>query len=270
MGLELALCPGSVPEDPWLETPRGAGGGGSLVDDRRSGELDESPREAPRSAPNADRPGEYRLAIRIVDGEIDPGDELRIEVYVVGYGKIRGSKVSLHPPPYFVDAEKSKVVSTMRKVENRLLWGGQEQRMDSEGLTIFMPGVQREMWEENTPYFDVYPHNEAAKNVLGIATIATEMKYGEAPIAMTLKVVDKAPTGTHTLQFFFTYFNGNEWKSDSQSVDVLVRNWVRRHEFATVLGGVLIGLIALLATILSLVFDVLSYVAEHGAPWMCV
>jgi hypothetical protein len=230
------------------------------VDNRPSDEFDRAPTAAPRMAPNADRPGEYRLAIRILDAEIDPGDELRLEIYIVGYGKIRGSKVSFRPPLYFIDPEGSKAVFGARGAGGRLLWGGKQERMNPEGFTVLMSGLQKEGWED-TPYIDVLPPEQADKDALGIATIATEKKYGAAPIGITLKVQDEAPTGTHNLQFFFTYFNGNEWKSDIQSVDVLVRNWVRRHELFTVVGGVLVALVALLATILSLVFDVLSYIA---------
>jgi hypothetical protein len=133
------------------------------VNDRPSGELDKSPTEAPRMAPNPDRPGEYRIAIRIVDGEIDPGDKLRLEIYILGYGKIRGSKVSFRPPPYFIDPEGSKGVFALREEEDRLLWGGQEQMMGPEGFTFLMSGIRGEGWDDATPYIDVYPPEEADK-----------------------------------------------------------------------------------------------------------
>jgi len=222
----------------------------------------------PREAPNADRPGEYRLAVRATDAEVDPGDEIRLELYITGYGDIHGSKLAFYPPAYFIDVRSSRIIMDLKRVEAKgevtILWGGREERLSEEtGGTMVFPGFQMKTWERPTVFFDMPRDPARSKETKqGPPNLFTEMKHQHAPVELILKVRDKVPSGNHNIQLFFTYFNGSEWKSDSQSVDVLVRNWVRRHELSTVIVGVSAAILALLATIGSLIFDVLSYIAS--------
>ena len=218
------------------------------------------PTGAPREAPNADRPGDYRIAIRTVEGEVDPGGEIRLEIFVIGYGVIRGSKLGFYPPPYFIDAEASKAFGDPVIAEGQWRWGaGEGITIGEAGFSTIFAGVQGDTWEESSRYIDIAP-DPPDKERLGVAHITTETKIGEhAPIEMILKVRDGAPTGNHNLHVYFTYYNGSEWKTDSQTVVVLVRNWVRRHETVTVVVGLIVAATALIASLGSFILDLLSY-----------
>ena len=47
----------------------------------------------PRTGENADKPGCYELMIRSSSSVINPGDEVRLLVFVTGYGSINNPKL---------------------------------------------------------------------------------------------------------------------------------------------------------------------------------
>jgi hypothetical protein len=74
------------------------------------------PTTSPREGTHAKCPGDYRLAYRAAQAEVDPGEELRIELYITGYGEISGAKLTFYPPTYFIEQEKSRVMHGLTEV----------------------------------------------------------------------------------------------------------------------------------------------------------
>jgi hypothetical protein len=121
--------------------------------------------KSPREAPNADRPGDYSLAIRAREAEGDPGDYIHLELYITGYGQIHGSKLVFYPPTYFIDEERSFIRSELDPGEEQGNWSGQWQwgSIDRQlgwetGLTMLMSGgISSDTWEDKHPsnYFDI-------------------------------------------------------------------------------------------------------------------
>jgi hypothetical protein len=200
----------------------------------------------PRLAENANQPGEYRVAIRIVQAEVDPGDQLRVEIYVTGYGQIYGSKLIFYPPPYFIDEEQSTVFHGLDvqevEGERRFVFGTTEQRFKDfggdPGMLLTIGGIALPGWEKATPYVDVdFQSDTATSKAIGLTFM--EQKLLRAPIELLLKVRKKAPSGHHDLRFYLTYFNGEVWKTDSQAVSLSVRNLFQRHPYITwIIGSV--------------------------------
>ena len=71
--------------------------------------------------------------------------------------------------------------------------------------------------------------------------ILTETKQQEAPIKYHLTTLKNIKPGVYYLDFYFSYFNGDVWRSDCRKVEFKVQNCLERH-------SVLIGWLALLAT----------------------
>jgi hypothetical protein len=71
-------------------------------------------------------------------------------------------------------------------------------------------------------YFDITNNSEEPAPV---RVIGTEKKSPRAPLEFTLQTHKESPTGTHELHFYLTYFNGQEWRTDSKSVKLTVPNW---------------------------------------------
>ena len=58
----------------------------------------------PQNTQFADKPGEYRLAVRSTEAEVAPGSKIDLEIYITGYGQIRGPKIVFYPPKYFISS----------------------------------------------------------------------------------------------------------------------------------------------------------------------
>lgn len=205
----------------------------------------------PRRARNADNPGEYRLAIRSRESEVDPGGELHIEIYITGYGDIQDSKLTFYPPPYFIDEERSSVAYDMRLEEGNVRFGAKKLPFNAitnnVGLVMTWSGLHISNalnWQKPTYYFDVdaFDSTREDKDLRGIATEYSLGGY--APLEFTLRVSEGAPSGSHSLRFFFTYFNGSAWLIDNRVTTILVRSWVRKYERLAVTAGLVLAVVA--------------------------
>ena len=193
----------------------------------------------PQNARFANAPGEYKLAIRVSKAEIDPGGEVNLEIFVTGYGEIRGAKLVVYPPPYFIDLHTSKVIHDLEageQPEDPVVFGETEKTFEEVGsgeqegvVHITFGGYKGDNWGFYSTFFDVPPTDINGD----VWVIATETRSGRAPITMPLKARCKAPPGDHNLRFYLTYYNGSQWKIDSQSVSITARAWFRRHEGLT-------------------------------------
>jgi hypothetical protein len=235
-----------------------------IVDDARTTGQKIDDWQKPRNTTFDEKPGEYRLAIRALQADINPGDEFRLDIYITGYGEIRGPKVTFYPPPYFVQTDKSKVTHDLKvdTNENKVSFGAQEdmltsQHMDEYGTCcLVLIGYKAKNWGYATPFFDYSGRADGTirapmSQELDVYPLATEWSVnGRAPIELHLKTKSRIPSGNYILHFCLTYFNGEEWKVDKQSISLAVPNWFKRHEWATWTAGVAGVLLALVGLFL--------------------
>lgn len=234
-----------------------------------------NPSNQPRKGKDAEKPGEYNLVIRVLTPEVNPGDVIHMEVYITGYGKIRGPKFIFTPPPNFIDEDESALVHGFVRPEegesislNVLEFGGDLAKLSEVGFIIRLTGItghwvgdDREvLWEEPSIFWDTdVPYADQTP------IIATEQKRGRAVMEIYLKT-RKRPwwgrlpflrtepgifPGTHSFQGHLTYFNGDQWKCASQSVNVTVPNFFKRHEgvaWTAAILGVLATVVGLFVT----------------------
>lgn len=175
----------------------------------------------------AEKPGDYRLVIRPSKPEIAPGEALNLEIYVTGYGTIHNAKVSFYPPQSFV-------------------LGPVPSEIAAESAAI-LTSTEGDFWAasfRNNKDFKDFDTDSILVNM-----IDSEMGIKKPPLELPLRTRPDIPTGTHGLQFFFTYFNGSEWRTNSQSVSIMVPNWFKRHESWT-WGAAIIGVLLALASLL--------------------
>lgn len=210
----------------------------------------------PQTAKDWDKPGEYSLAVRVLKSEVNPGEEVVLEVYVTGYGEIRGPKFMFSPPPSLIDVAQSKVIHGVKSPAEgtkvtpyNAIFGSDKDEMSDTGFAYRLGGLVGEGWEEGTIFWDhPYPSDGDTQSKT-TPKIASEKKLPEedpenahAPIEIHLKTNKRrlfqgrnkgTPPGAHSLQFYLTYCNGNQWKTDRQSVNIVVPNWFKRHEIVT-------------------------------------
>lgn len=210
------------------------------------------------------RPGAYQLAIRAPKTEIDPGDDIILEIYVTGYGEIRGAKVVFYPPTNFVSYTQ---VDGWAAVKAMIIGRG-----GARGLTNHAVIIPLAADERDDPYgwrSDTDPHGIDTSAIAAEArfsapirlTLGTKPQYVEPPPTGETSIIDTPiPPGNHTFQVFLTYFNGSEWKTDSQSVTVSVRNWFQRNYYATLV-------VSILGVGLTLIALAVSVMVNLGALW---
>lgn len=221
------------------------------------------PPDRPQKSKDAQEFGAYSLAIMVHNAEVNPGDVIRLEVYVTGYGRIRGAKFAFTPPPNFIEQEASKVIYGVEENKHgkatptdAVRWGGTKMGLLEESGFVYQfgglhgytawDGTYTHWGDEATSFWDVKdPHKDQTP------MIATEKPRGRAPLELYLKTIKPQRwkkvlfgqdisgfrPGTHSFQGHLTYFNGDQWKSASQSVSVVVPNFFRRHEGLTWLAG---------------------------------
>lgn len=113
--------------------------------------------------------------------------------------------------------------------------------IDSDALIVTLGVDEAVKWEDHASFKDI---GSASFDVSGIAAELTG-KDVKAPITLTLQTRPDVPPGNHSLQFFFTYFNGNAWKTDVRTASITVPNWFRRNEGVTWTIGILAAVTAL-------------------------
>ena len=163
-------------------------------------------------APNADRPGSYRLAMRVNNGEIIPDSTINVELYIVGYGHIESAKLSIYPPPYLIDVDWTKFTHGIGEYGSGYAYGAREDSFsgDEGGVIRLSGGVNpNSSWPSPSQFYDVtYDPNDS----IAVHVIASEIKSVKAPIEFLLQTRKKIPAGVHQLRFYLTYFNGEQWQ----------------------------------------------------------
>jgi hypothetical protein len=208
----------------------------------------------PRSGPFADRRGSYEVAPRIKDPDIDPGDVIDIDVFFTGYGEIQAAKLFFAPPSGLIDTDQSYSKHSLGAVPNakpgeRIFAFGQAHEKFDEGTTaLLFRGLQHKSWTEETNFFDDGVELSSRED-LPSALLATERVLLSAPVHFHLQTRSKAASGVHTLHFFFTYFDGNRWRSSVQGVDVRISNWFERHTTALTVTGLILAILGLVSVL---------------------
>lgn len=186
---------------------------------------------------------------------INPGEQLNIEVYISGYGEIRGSKLVFYVSPEAVDENKSTYTCEIEKKGNLFVFGGKQKGLGDVGNTIdFCGGLRLDNWDHPTFFFDNPLNPQHGRT----PQISTEAKLESAPIDIRLKTRRKLRPGPHEIQFVFSYFNGSSWATSTARALFTVRNLYQRHE-GLVWG---IGLIAALTGIILAFKDIIKFIVD--------
>jgi len=210
----------------------------------------------PRKAQNADKPGNYELAIKVLNPIVNPGDIINLEIFFTGYGDIDGVKMAFFPPTNFVEECENSIVKTglkgEKEINNRikLLFGHQSESIEEWGFIVKIYGAISEKWKNSTMFidrdlFDMTKEQDPVKSLI------TEVPLNQAPFVVSIKTKKKVRPGIHTLRFFLTYFNGMEWKTSNDSVDIEIPTFYKRHEFMFWVIGAILALMSLSPLILN-------------------
>ncbi len=216
--------------------------------------FDISKNKKPFNAANANKAGSYRQLFRIGKPVIDPGETLEIEQYFSGYGIIGNSKVNFYTSDDIYDPKKSTVYHSLGDDNERgLAFGVAKSGFTKLGMSLDLSsGIMQPGWKRKTYFFDI-------GNTLA-PQISTEMQLGDSPpILYKLKTRKNIKPGNYSLEFNFTYFNGERWDCDKKNIEFKVRNFLERR-------STLIGVLALIASIAVIISSGLIPILKQLIP----
>lgn len=200
----------------------------------------------PRNWNNYDAPGSYALASRVSETVINAGDTLKFEQYITGYGEIKKCKIQCYISSDIFDDTVSTVTNSLAQRDNiELFWGARRDVIGEPGYHCTCSGLRADNWEEETLFFDAGSHG----------MLLSEMKVTNAPFDYSLKTRNNIKPGSHYIDFYMTYFNGEEWKTSKERVDFRVNNSFEKH-------STVISLLAAAALIVTIVHDGLAPLLE--------
>lgn len=127
----------------------------------------------------------------------------------------------------------------MGKSDEGMFFGNLKYFFETTAFTTQLNGPIQEGWGEPTMFFDPVES----------ASISTELKIREAPFKYSLLLLKKIKPGEYTLDFFFTYYNGEKWVCSKEQVKLKVRNFFERHAGGLTTFGVIAGSIGIAASI---------------------
>lgn len=189
------------------------------------------------------------MAIRVLNPIANPSDIINLEIYFTGYGEIDGVKMVFYPPTNFVEiCEKSvvKIGLSGNQIDNKMkLWfGHQSEAIADWGFIVIIYGMKRPNWKSSTMFID-RDLFDMSKEQHPVKVLMTEAPLNQAPVLVSIKTKKKVRPGIHILRFFLTYFNGTEWKTANNSVDIEIPTFYKRHELMFWIIGSIITIISL-------------------------
>lgn len=191
-----------------------------------------------RNFANSDRPGSYRLASVLRESVLDPGGTIEIDQFITGYGECSGLKITFYPSnKLFVEEESFFEHGLQLTKDNppKVIWGGTVATISNEGTSI-NPIMKNDGCGGYSAVFDIRENSNF---------IFTERRSPKAPFSYRLKLKRDSTSGPHYINFYLTFYNGNEWVCQEERVNFKINNMFETH--STKLSW--IAAIALLVTI---------------------
>jgi hypothetical protein len=196
-----------------------------------------APGARPRCGRESAAPGAYRPVLRLFSQQVNPGEKLRLDVYITGYGEIGPAKLVFYPSLGVFETRESRMRTQLDVKEGVMTWGHQRVSVDEIGVQLALNGgLQNSRWDKPSMFFDISSADPPQ--------IITEMWLRHAPIEFDLKVRSNAKPGAYSLQLHMTYFDGESWQAVSEQVGFTVRNVLQRHEMliaAIALAAAMVG-----------------------------
>jgi len=199
--------------------------------------------DSPRTKPFAENPGVYKLLARTNSEHLDPDEDLKIVIFITGYGDIQAAKIVAYPSIESIDNSKSKILCVLRQgyyshaIEGKLDLGGATIYLSCEG--------------SDTRFADV-KNKDSNLQILTETLISAPDDTSHAPVTLDLKLKKEIRSGQHKLSFVLTYYNGEAWCNSETIVQFTIRNLYQRNEmliwglgFGLTIAGFLVSCVAL-------------------------
>lgn len=187
-----------------------------------------------------DAPGNYEIAAKLSKSIVYKGDALDLDIYITGYGIIGNSKIYFLFSDTFYTA-KSFVRTSIKTIGNQFSLGADSVNLTGgEAFLMDLRGLKNDKW----PYKTFYPDMDTDSY-----RILSEMNVGHPPASMHIKLKPDVQPGDYSIKLFYTYYNGESWKSSDQELKFHVNSWMEEHDVLVWVLGFLISIIALIGVV---------------------
>ncbi len=197
----------------------------------------------PQQSEHAINPGNYQLGIRMLSPIVDPGGVVKLEVYIIGYGIIKSSKINMFNSTSMFDIDKSSIIYGFDIDSDSFKYGYFSRKMPPFGISISIP--EYFVSDNKSKVVSMFSDHEDVNG--NPSPILSESKVGTAPFEFNLKTLENINPGTYSTSIYFTYYNGHEWKGGSQQIQFTVRNILQRNELFFALLACLAAAMTILA-----------------------
>jgi hypothetical protein len=209
----------------------------------------------PREKKYADSIGSYSLGIRVINPIVNPGEILKFELFISGYGRISTpGKIFMLPSSDFIDQDSdSSFIRCGAKFEKDSIrgevwgFGGETYHIGNEGATLILGGPRNPTWEECSFFIDAIREQDEFNNQI-LTETRPHLPSGSmnAPISGSLKISKNARSGSHSISFVFSYFDGSKWRSETCSGNLTIRSFYQRNEMLVWTIGLLAGICSII------------------------
>ena len=184
-----------------------------------------------RSSAYADNPGAYQIATKSGNLIIRPGDTIEIEQYITGYGNIHNAKITIYLSSKIFNTSESYVLFGIKHEQHqnysRTTWGNDQMYITDVGATIHLAGLVVGDEKDSTLFFDSSIVSNLDK--AGSSQLYSELKVVNAPFQYKLITLQTAEPGNHNLDFYFTYFDGKQWVTKKEKVEIKIKTFFERN-----------------------------------------
>lgn len=191
-----------------------------------------------------DAAGSYRLASRVSETSINPGETLKIEQYITGYGPVNLFKIQGYISDEVFDPSSSYVfhspIGTLNADKTTdFKWGAQKSPITGQNFQMMMGALDVDGTQHQF-MFDTGPDR---------THIFTEVPAGgRAPFEYQLKTKRSARPGAHYISFYTTFNDGYNWVCQEEKVHFKINN--KFEQYSTPLS-----ILAALALIVTIIHD---------------
>lgn len=195
----------------------------------------------PQKGDSSHYPGNYEVSPSMDKTQVSGGDAVHLQVFYTGYGMCRFNKtyINVSAPVFERTSTIEAGVKIVKPIDgtdtNEVLQFQKNKTMFGyyNRINFHFAGLDPNgTWGYKTPFFDVLPNKNQN-------TIMTEMNIGgEAIVTGDLHVKRWVSGGDYSMNVYFTYFNGQEWKTSVASLPFHIMHW-----WETWWGNVILALI---------------------------
>jgi hypothetical protein len=186
----------------------------------------------------------YSIIPIILESTLNPGDTLKIRVFVTGYGEIKHNKLFINHHPTLISKENPGKMRTCIKLGTNeegkqfALTGKkyiQFWDLEKEGAIVghFVKGYFLPLPNTITDYGLPQIHGET-------------IPQGLYPLEIDLNISKECPPGDYLLNFDFTYEDDEDIYQDKNVAKVHVKSWLERHKVCitiVTIGLAILGII---------------------------